>query len=104
MRPACHGMEPSAIAFGSRSRATSCGISAMRLGSSNARKEPLSAAMMSRCSTRASPRTVRTKAAVSVSAIAICVTSKSRSRLMRSARTPPQSWKRTSGTPWASPR
>ena len=26
MRPACHGMEPSAIAFGSRSRATSCGI------------------------------------------------------------------------------
>ena len=58
MRPACQGMEPSAIAFGSRSRATSCGISAMRLGSSNARKEPLSAAMTSRCSTRASPRTV----------------------------------------------
>ena len=39
MRPACHGMEPSAIAFGSRSRATSCGISAMRLGSSKARKD-----------------------------------------------------------------
>src|SRR5947209_206889 len=43
MRPACHGMEPSAIAFGRRSRSTSCGISAIRLGSSKARKVLLSA-------------------------------------------------------------
>ena len=38
IRPACQGMEPSAIAFDRRARSTSCGISDSRLGSSNARK------------------------------------------------------------------
>ena len=49
MRPACQGIEPSAMAFGSRSRATICGTSDMRLGSSKARKVLLSAASASRC-------------------------------------------------------
>jgi hypothetical protein len=49
MRPACQGMEPSAMAFGSRSRPTICGTSDMRLGSSKARKVLLRAASASRC-------------------------------------------------------
>ena len=67
MRPACQGIEPSAIAFGRRSRSISWGMSAMRLGSSNARKALLSAASTSRCSMRASPKSVRANAADSVS-------------------------------------
>ena len=104
MRPACQGIEPSAIAFGSRSRSISWGMSAMRLGSSKARKALLNAASTSRCSRLASPKSVRAKAADSVSAISVCVATRSRRRLMRSARTPPKSWKRTSGTPCARPR
>ena len=42
IRPACQGIEPRAIAFGSRSRSISCGTSDIRLGSSNARKLLLS--------------------------------------------------------------
>src|SRR5262249_48264753 len=38
MRPACQGMEPRAMALGRRSRSTSCGTSAMRLGSSGRRE------------------------------------------------------------------
>ena len=47
MRPACQGMEPSAMALGSRSRSTSWGTRAMRLGSSKARNVLLSAASTS---------------------------------------------------------
>ena len=55
MRPACHGMAPSAIALEPLPR-DERGISAMRLGSSKARKvRRLSAARIIRCSTRAEP-------------------------------------------------
>ena len=104
MRPACHGIDPSAIALGRRSRSTSWGIIAIRLGSSNARKTLLAAASASRCSTRARPMTASPNAAVSASDVMICVTIKRRRRFTRSASTPPTSWKRSSGRPWASPR
>ena len=104
IRPACQGMEPSAIAFGSRARSTSCGMSESRLGSSKARNALLSAASASRWPTRATPSTVRTKAIVSVSAVRSWVPISRRSRFVRSASTPPKGWKSTIGAPWARPR
>ena len=104
MRPACQGIEPSAIALASRSRPTICGTMDMRVGSSKARKVLLSAARARRCSTRIAPSAESAKAASRVSVVSTCVASSRRSRFTRSASTPPQSWKTTSGTPWASPR
>jgi MFS family permease len=91
-------------AFGSRSRSISWGMSAMRLGSSNARKVLPSAASTSRWGTRTSPMTVNVKATISVAEVMIVVPRSRRRRLVRSARTPARSWKTTSGAPWARPR
>ncbi len=104
MRPACQGMEPSATALASRSRPTICGTMDIRVGSSKARKVLLSAARARRCSTRISENAASAKAASRVAVVSTCVASSRRSRFTRSASTPPQSWKTTSGTPWASPR
>lgn len=104
MRPACQGIEPSAIALGSRSRPTICGTMDIRVGSSKARKVLLSAARARRCSTRISPSADSAKAASRVAVVSTWVARSRRSRFTRSASTPPQSWKTTSGTPWASPR
>src|SRR5262249_23707577 len=62
MRPACQGMEPRAMALGRRSRSTSCGTSAMRLGSSKARKTLLSAAGARGGASRRQPNEVRRSA------------------------------------------
>ena len=79
-------------------------MSDRRVGSSNARNVLLSAASASRCSTLTRPVTLNAKAAASVAAVRTWVPISSRRRFTRSARTPPKSWKTTSGTPWARPR
>ncbi len=104
MRPACQGTEPSAMAFGSRSRPTIWGTRAMRLGSSNARKVLLSTARARSHSTRRTPAAASANAASSAVVVRVWVTSSRRRRLTRSASTPPHSWNTTSGMPWARPR
>ena len=73
IRPACQGIEPSAMALGKRSRSINWGISAIRVGSSNARNVLLNAASTSRCGTRASPRNARPNATVRTRAVRIWV-------------------------------